>query len=415
MECSKVVKCFTFREKHRDSVELGTGTRMNPRTNRIQLLRDPTTLKYSTDDDLYVRTWVSNPQAVKKWLGFDVVASHPTDCNGDPITSVAFKLSDGTSDYYWDGYAWAPAGSSDWSTEAEVADNIETFPISSKKLQIVINLKTTDGDYTPELALIRVLYEVCIDFQSDLIYGSLIPALAEKVNPVAAHVFIVSNSSSVVNINQVKLETPYKIKGVHSVFNHSVDTTHDNDIFVTYDESSQNLILSQSIAAGQAVWINFLYEPMIAVTTSQDFNEVERIPAILFSSIDLVDANERQIDDFVRNKGQGTAWIVPAPIQGDLQITLQMLTDKAADNRRLATEVQRFFGKNPILRSTGLDEEYRLWLIDEYGDRTTTGQKEVHTSEATFRIVGVRIWNKDAYEGYLVTNPPSLDMRINPL
>lgn len=411
MRRTKLVKCFTFQEKDRPHTTLGPDTRLNPETSRIQLKADPITGEYPTDPNLYVRTRLSTPKAVKQWIGFDVTAIQHLDEDKNPLTSLGFRLSDGTGDFFWNGAAWAPAGTNDWSTEQEVADNISSFPATEQAIQVIVNLATSDPSVTPEVSLIKVLYEASIDFQEDILFRSLVPKLREEIRPIGRHVFRLNAGTSIVNLNQVKLETPYTIRGIDSVFNHTTDPLHKTDLFVSFDEVTGNITLSQTISQGQAVWIEFYYEPVVAVTTSQDFYEVERVPAILLKDIDMVNGNERQISDYVRNKGAGTAWVVPPPIQGDLQVTIEILTDKAVDNRRMMTEVHRFFGRNRFLVSTGLDERYRLWLTDEYGDRTDPSQKELHSSEATFRIVGVRVWNQDAYEESLVTGPPSFDMR----
>ena len=72
-----------------------------------------------------------SPKAVNKWFSFEIIFRFGEN---KPLvlpvrTSIGVKVKTTGDDYFWDGGAWAVAGLSDWSTEAQIRINIPTFPI----------------------------------------------------------------------------------------------------------------------------------------------------------------------------------------------------------------------------------------------------------------------------------------------
>jgi len=409
MRVKRLVKYFTFGERDRADVTLGPDTRLSFEDQDIRLIEDLTD-GFPTDDDLFVRSKLANPLSVKQWAGFDVMAINAKDNDGNDLTSVAFKLSDGTDDYYWDGGSWTIAGVSDWSPEVDIANNISTFPHTEKKLQIVINLKTTDSSVTPIVKCIKVLYHSDVEFQDDLIYRSLIPELKEQIRPFSRLILIAPTTTDTVNLDSASLDIPYTVLDVDSVFNYDTDPGLCVDLLTSYDSGTEDITLTSSVAAGTNLYVKFVYEPVIAVRTSQDYIEAGRIPAITLRDITLVETAPQQKDQYVGNKDTAEAVVVPAPLRGDLEITARILTDKDVENHVLSDELKRFFGNNKFLRSRGLDETYRLWLMEEFGDVTDISQKELHTSEVTFRIMGVFFWYEDARDDYIILRSPQFNM-----
>lgn len=417
MRVKRLIKCLGFREQDRELVTLGPRTRLNPETNRAQLAFDPILTVYgggfptaATHPDLWVKTKLTYPRAVRRWIGFEAGVIHASDPDNPTqiLTNVRFRLDNGTNEYYWNGSAWVVAAAHNWNTEQQLSDNIHLWNIRTlgQKMRVVVNLSTSDARYTPELIGVKLLYEAAIEFQEDIIFRSLVPALRKGLRPIGRTVFTAPATGTVFNLETLEIETPYNFVGVDSAFNYTSDPDLLDDLLLSYDPLSKNVTLKQSIAAGQMVFINFLYEPEVAVTTSQDFIESEKVPAVIITDLELVDTVELQQDDHVSNKGAATAVVVPAPMQGDLQGTLIAMSDKAVDNQRIWDEIKHFFANNPFLTSTGLDERYRLWLVNEYEDTTVPDQKELHSGEATFRIRNVRFWTKDAFDDFIATSKP---------
>lgn len=409
MRVKRLIKHFEFLGQNLEKVTLGTGTRLNIDEHRIQLKEVLFGVQeYPTDDNLYVKTWVTDPQSVQQWLGFEVEAVH-TLVDNQQVTSLGFRLSDGTDEYWWDGGNWV-VNTTDWNTEAEIAGNITSFPTTAKKLQIVINLKTTDKYYTPYVKCIKVLYSSDIEFKEDLVYRSLVPLLRQEIRPISDYpVELPADSNTLDLTNDFPLQTPYNITGIDSAFNHTDDPEHDTDIFQSYDSNTKIVTLSQVVSAGKVVWLRFYWEPEVAVTTSRDYTEVQKVPSIVLDDVNLIGATEYGQDEHVINKSNWQAVVVPAPLRGDLEIMANLITDKGVDQTRLADEMKKFFANNPLIKSTGLDEEYRLWLLDEYDMRTSANLGDLHTGRLRFSIVGALFYMRDSFDTYAVKEFKSTD------
>lgn len=400
MRLQKLIKEFRFSEDIRAKLTLGADVRLNPERHWLQL-KEAADGTYPLTADLQAATWISNPKSVKQWLGFDVEMLY-TKIDTVQVTSLGFKITDGTTVRYWSGAAWVTAGASNWNTEAEVAANIDTYPITKRKLGVVINLKTTNKLATPKVKAIKVLYSSDVEFQEDILYRSLVPALRAGVRPRGRLIFEALTTTDTFDLDDLGIETPYNIVDVDAAYNHTDDPNHLTDLLDTYNPSTKVVTLTASIAAGKDVWIDFLWEPEVAVTTSQDYSEVEKVPSLVLDDINLVDASVRGQPDGVVNRANGTAVTVPAPLVGDLEILAHLITDKGVDLQRFATELKRFFENNPLLTSVGTDEKYRLWVIDEFDMTTAANRGDLHTGRLRFRVVGVRYYLRDAVDGYAI-------------
>jgi len=380
-----LIKQFDFEERHRALITLGVDVRLHPQLERLQL-KENALGRYSTAADLYAKTWVANPNSVKQWLGFEAVVQHAYDDLGVPVTELNYRLGDGTDEYYWNGSTWE-VNTVDWNTEAEVADNINSFPITEKKIQVIINLVTTDETVTPLLTVVKVLYASDVEFQEDLIYKSLLPLLKSEIRPIALHPVKMPATSDTIDLNDFPLETPYNLDSIDSVYNHNDDPDHHNDLFQSYDPGTQVITLSVPIDVDKIAWIQFVYEPEVAVTTDQEYNELDKVPAVTLESIRKVKGTQFPWPaDTVANKAAGTAVRIPSPIASDVEIVMRLTTDKARDQVRLADEADEFFANNKSMISHAMDEKYDICVTSDYDSTTVPGQKGLHSGIILFRI-----------------------------
>lgn len=403
MELRSFIKLFTWEEGDRDRVTLGDGTRINPATHRAQLGSYDSDV-YPTDDDLHVKSWVANPQAVRQWQGFEADVRHKR-IDGETVTSAGFRLGDGTDEYYWDGGAWAVAGASDWNTEVEVAANISSFPATARKLQVVVNLKTTDSSATPELVCVKVLFGALLDDEiEDIVLRSLAPAL-EALRPVTRLDLKKAGADDKVKLGDYRIDTGYELLDVDAVFNETDDPDHNTDLYSSHtsnpDGTIDEITLTGAVADGKRLRLRMRYKPVVAVSTSRDYHEVEHVPSILIDSI-VYSGRELWGEDHVGNKGDGTAKVIPAPLQGRLEFDMTGVAALLVDHLRLQKKVTEFFGANHTIVSTGLDESYRLWLVDEHEHRAVSNAEDLHSWRKTFRIEDFRVWARGVEDGYLV-------------
>lgn len=402
MKVRRIPIIVEIEEKRRKDWTLDANSRLNPLSNAIELLANSNGA-YPTAADITVRSRVFNPDSVKKFVGFDVDIKNVYDPDLEvDVTGANYRLNDGTNDLYWDGGAWAAAGASDWNSEAEIANNISSFPVSSCEIQVVINPFTVDSSYTPVITEIRFLMESDLEEMEDLVWRSLIRQFRSEIRPITDHPIQLTSGGTTIDLaNDFPLETPYNIADIDSVFNYDTDPKGQVDILDSYNPTTKVITLNTSLPANTRVWIKVVYEPEVAVTTSQDYLELSKVPAVVFRDVNAVDAAEIGAKCYVRNKDQGTAVLLGMK-HVDIEMVIECVTEKQKDLQRLGQELDRFFGKNTLIKSTGLDREYSLELTQEYDGTTVATQDELHTGRFRARIMKALFFDSPAEDVFAV-------------
>lgn len=417
MRTKTLIKTFTWTADDLEDVVLGPSTRINPKTNRAQLRAVDG--GYPTTADLYVKSRLTQPKAARQWLGFEARVYHAVDESGAPLTSSVYRLDDGTNEFFWNGSSWAAASASDWNTEEEIAANIAMFSPAThdRKIRVVINLRTTDSAVTPQLEWIKILYAAQIDFQEDILYRSLIPALRQHIRPISQVVVQMPTTGATLNVSDLGLEAGYNVTGIDAVYDFDADAEsarsgYATDLLSSYNAGTGAIALTGSVDAETRLWVRFYYQPEVAISTSQDYDEPSRLPSIVLTQIVTEGMNEAPSgDDYVADKAAGSAVVVPSPQQGHLEITLMGTTEKGVDQQRLQEAINAFFLNHGLLTSEGLDEAYTLQLIDKYESIGDLGEDEIHEGRARFRICNFKRWLKDAYTDLIVTKSPTVVVR----
>lgn len=385
MRVKKIMKRLIFEEKNRSEITLGTGVRLHPQENNLQL--SSVNDLYSTDPDLYAKTWVFNPKSVIRFIGFDVIATNPKKFDGTYYTSLGYRLGDGTNEYFWNGSSWE-INTTDWNTEQQVATNISSFPITSKQLQVVINLVSTDSSYTPLVYEIIILYESNIDLQDDLFYNSVIPYL-ENVNPISDFIITLAATGNTIDLDDYPLETPYNIIDVDSCFNRTDDPNYTTDIFQSYNSTTKVITLSGSVDSGKLVLIKFIYKPVVAVSTDQEYVEVSEVPAIHILNYEVL-SNSLVIQNMsTRNKGAGTAVKALKTRQKTFEFTAAAITGSAIDQQRLQDEIRKVFDNDFLINFDGLDEDFTIYINSDFSAQTEKTNMSTYTSIFRFVIKDV--------------------------
>ena len=403
MRTRKLVKRFVFEEKNRGLVTFGSSDiRLNPQVNMIHLKKDDVD-GYPTDADIYVKTWVSNIGSLKGFLLFESVIHHQFSDDGSQITGDGYRLGDGTDQYWWNGAAWV-VDSSNWNTEQEVCENIASFPVITQNIQVIINLSTTDSKYTPFLEMIKILYSSDIEFQEDIIYGSLVKDLKENIRPITDYPVKISEDASTIDLlNDFPLKTPYNIAGIDSVFNHTLDEKHLVDIFQSWNPTTKVITLNQTLTADTVVWIRFTYEPEVAVTTNRQYTEIGKVPCIVVADVRTYDTGEGNVDETVINKATGNGTRVKAPKHKSIEFVLRCLTDKARDQTRLTDAVSEYFRQNPLIRSRGMDLRYSVISDGGFDQQDPVGQSEINVERLRLRITNALFYNRGDQDAVAVS------------
>jgi hypothetical protein len=402
MRLKRLIKRFDFTSNVRSKITLGTGVRLDVVNHYLRLV--DTNGVYSTDDDLYAKTWAANPNSVKQWLGFECVVDNFRDDNDATqiVTGVKFRLHDDANEYWYNGAAWVIDGTN-WNTEEEVANNINTFIVSSKKIGVVVNLYTEDAAKTPVVKAIKVLYSSDVYHQDDYLYRTTVRQLKQQIRPITDYPVTMSTTSAMIDLkNDYPLETPYNIVSIDSVFNDTDDPDHFTDLFQSYDDVNQVITLSSSISVGKVAWVKFVYQPEVAVTTGLEYYELDKVPALVLTNVNLINTVELSQSDSVVNKATLEAVKVLPPKRNDMEITINVITDSARDQTRMADELKRFFANNTALTSWGIDEEFRLWLLDEYDGQVGIDSNGIQAGKLRFLLVGTLYYERDAVDVHAV-------------
>jgi hypothetical protein len=392
MRLHRLIETFTFTEDDRGATTLGTGMRLHPERQRLV----PDGPPYPAAAEARTRVW--EPQSVKQWLSFQAKVAHAR-VNGEIVTAAKFRLGDGTSEYYWDGGAWAVA-TTQWSTEAELSEHISSFSATARKLQVAVRLETTDTSVAAECVELKVLWSTAVHFLEDLVYRSLVRYLRNNVHPIADQWIKPGAATATIDLDSYPLRTPYNFLDVDSVFDLTDDPEQQVNLLSSYDPGTRVITLTGSLPQDHVALVRFTYEPEVAVNTSPEYHELAKLPVIELASISLVDAAEAGQRDSVVAVHDGSAVTEFPPIQGDLEVIADAVADKGVDMHRLVEELKRALINEPTLRSTALDRRYSLWLIEEYDLRTGAGTAEMHTGRVRFRVRDVTLHVRDSVDSY---------------
>ena len=428
---NRLIKTFSFDEDIRRDLIFSDPTKIRLNTEdagntRIQLKKNVAG-DFPLDADLFIKTPLIDPQAVMKWLKFEAIVKE------DPVTFIlptdvglGFKVRTSGSDFYFDGAAWVVAGLSDWSTEAQLNDNFDTFPIATigdKKIGFIINLTTTDAKQTPEVRCLKLLGEFDIDYMEDIIYRSFIRKLHTSFRSTSLIVFRQPSTASSVDLDTLLENKGYSITGIRNVFNVTDDPLKLTDLNAGYTPGAARsdgftfepgiVDYSSPITADKRVAIAFEYVPRVFVRIGVDYQpyEIPAFPSIVIENITEVFRAGFTIErnagmsDFIRDKAALTAVKELPPETKVLRLQLAMYTNNVTDQARMITDINSFLKKDRKLLSSGSAREYSLRIFEmvnmsknqEFADNNDT-----MVNMATIEILGVEFFNDESIDVPLI-------------
>lgn len=395
------VKQFRFAEYERSRIILSSASiRLAAGENRVVLTGTRSTvtggLEYSTSDGISVLTWTSNPQAVRAWVGFQVDADYPKAPDGTNPTAITYRVSDGATERYWNGSAWVTATTNaHYNTEAEVRDNIASYPVSLRAIAFRAKLRTTDKRFTPVLRAIVVGMRVDIDLFDDLLARSVVPLLRGRQLQVRYAVRMATTASTIdLSSATYKPAANYKIVGVAAAFNLTTDPNRMTDVLSSFVVGTQVVTLIGSATVGQAVQLELLVEPEVLVAPGhQDYVEVEKVPAYVLESTDIQARVVHGVRS-VRVTGGSTAHslVQRHPFRATLTVGILLLAESTATWLRMQTTLLRLVTENAVVRSVGLDENYSMRLMNEGTYRARPNLSEAREATATLAIEDVMLY-----------------------
>lgn len=359
-------------------------------------------LNYATTGEQTVRTRVFNPQAVKQFTGFGATKTLPGPLN-DPSsttpTSITWRVSDGTTDRYWDGGAWSPATDlAHYNTEADVNTNLSTFPVTARTIQFIARLATTDKEVTPtlrDLAFGMQLGEY--DEMEDLIARTFIPYIRGRTQ--FAKDYIIENTSgapqTVFSFAQAASGPPearLTLVGADAAFNHTSDAVHDTDILASFSTVTFDLTLTTPIPAGEKVFVRLQVEPpVIFAAGDQDYIEVARAPAVVIETM-TVTGNPVSARRTVTREADGEADVLQDPYSVNVELGIVLLAEKGRSLFRLMDRGIKSANESSLLTSTALDEDFRVRTIGEGTFRMRPNLSDSRSTSMSMIIEDFLLW-----------------------
>jgi hypothetical protein len=365
--------------------------RLSPSIGEVTLKREAVSQFYSTDDDIWFRTWVTNPLAMRQIKMLQLFPNlQLTD------TSRQVRIYDGTDDYYWDGAAWSVAGAGNWNTEADFNANIEAYDVlPGRQFAITVNLKTTDREITPTVDEIRVLMSVHIDYIEDIVLRSLMPSLEGAIDPTArlTNVPAFEVDSDTIDLSEYRMNIPYTISDIAGVYDLTDDLELLYNLLDTYTPSTGIITLTSDIPAGNRPLVVIRYIPEVIFIQHQDWYEVTKVPCLLLQQLEVPQTTAYNLAarEGIVDKGTGNAVVLQEPWRATFEFRMHGLTASVVDEMRLMSRVIQYFEENPVLRSTGLDEYYRMRIEREFRDLSSPNRADQRAFWTRFSVNDVRM------------------------
>lgn len=381
---------FDFIDDNRSGLAFVGAARLNPQlragAGAVQLKADSNG-DYPTTGDHYVISEVYSPRAVRQWLGFQVDIKHALD-GETQLTGDGYRLGDGSNQYHWNGAVWAVSTVA-WNTEAQIAANISSFPVVTRALQVVCRLTTTHRGKTPILSAVRVAWIGKVEAFEDIVFRSLVPLLksVRTIMDFAIKIPIPGGLSLDVGLHVTQSGLTVDVADVEAVFNNNTDPDHYNNLLSSYNPTTGIATLGTAVPVGQYAFCRLVLRPQVAiVSTSQDYIEVERVPALQIKDIEAVASQPLSVETGIVNKGTGDAIVIPPPYRFNLRFTMIALTPGGVDLMRILRAVVELVEGNQTITSTATGERYRFWMLDEFSNTTTPQDNNLHSMQATFEI-----------------------------
>lgn len=349
---------------------------------------------YTTDDDVYVRTEQFAPGSLVSYQFIEIIGNTPKGEDGAVVTSLSMRLHTGAEAQYWNGSAWATAGAGDWNTLADFNTNLSSYTGASVAFEI--RLKTTDNRFTPSVQRVKLKwYGKPISFFNEWVYRTVVASMKAAIRPLSDYTFRAPGGTSI-DLNNFPLDAGYDITDVASVFDHTNDPGHSNDLLSSYDSGTKVITLTSAIASTDTAWVVFRYAPQIAVTTSTDYVEEAQVPSIWLTGVRNPTGGKRSVGqrgpniiDRSADPPSGASFPNPIPLL-TLDITYAVLSPGSLDLNILNEALLHWIETHPVLFSPALDTPVRVrgrTLMDWNTGRNSA--KEPVFLTGTFSLIDV--------------------------
>ncbi len=347
---------------------------------------------YSKLETIYVRTSTFAPEALTSW-GFIQFLGETDSVDGTQVTFLEARVWDGAQALYWDGAGWSAAGPDQFNTLTDFNANLSSYTGTSLALEV--RLRTTDGQFTP------VLREVClkwtgraVSFLRDWVVDTLLRSMKDAIRPVTRCVMN-HQGGDIIALSDHPPDAEWNYTDVVAVYDDESDPDRTTNLLVSYDATEGLVTLSSSVAAGVPLFVELRYAPQIAITTSSDYLEGGKSPAILVTMVNptwqgkSIGARGPAVLDVTTAVPGGTVFPNPIPMI-DVDIALATVAPTSHDLIVLNEALTSWLESHPTLRSRALDQVVKMYPGNVLDWNTAQDDvKDPRLAVATLRLANV--------------------------
>lgn len=355
---------------------------------------------YDTADDHQAQFPLINPSAVSSWDMVQVVGSVPTDDQGQVTGSIALRLHDGTTQYWWNGTAWSPATDPilHWNTAEVVNQELANWSLDNG-IGIVVKLKTDDPLYTPEVTEVRVAYTVCvIDLVEDWVYNVVLCAIQDL--EVMSDLEATSDGAGTITLALGKDYETWneRIQSVVGVWDLTTDPRRRTNLLASFDQPSKLITLTAPVPVGNKVGIVFTHKPLASIQASMDYEESAAIPSYVFTDIRALDKGQSLGSQVIINPDTDppSAIALSAPRRFDMEFTIEARAPLGIDLMRMAARLTKWFDANRVLVAPTTAQRATLQVDTTFTRTSEPNVEGLHSSTASFKLLDINVWTLDA-------------------
>lgn len=389
-----VARTFDFPPHARSLLEPSDAAKihLDAETNTLRLRAGAGGL-YSTDADLYIRGQLFWPKACHQWLTPYVWTTEPEG------TTVRYRLSDDTSDYYWDGAAWSVAGAGNWNTLQELQANIGAF--ASRKVRIVYGLATTDESVTPYVTRALLMFEAIVpSFDEEYLYRTLLRSIRDNAQAEADTSITWPGGTSTTFDPDTMEEPPGEFQEVTAAFDHTSDPDLYVDLLQSWTPGTKTVTLTQAVTQGNKVVLRLRYKPIVAFLTHPDYDEIAKLPAVAVSAFRQSLLSESPVLNYAVDRSTYEAVTVRAPRQVLYTVDLRVIASRSLDLFRLANAVETYLRRNPVLYSPALDVPVAVTVESPFDTTPRADATHRHEGSMSIQLRSAEKWIHPQEPGY---------------
>lgn len=336
------------------------------------------------DGEVLLEVWRPDARAVEALNGFSVFGEEVDSARGNQLL---YRLGNenGLQPLFYDKVTdplapvWrVPVSDDEWNTELEVDEGISSFPFDGT-LACFLKMVSGDGTTTPVFRGFYIFWEARYDPTEDIL-RSLHRKLVDEVFIHGDDVFVVDDGAT----DELFYDTPdltedegapiWRPEMPIAVYKPSEDPGLRNNLFQSFVDGVIKLVSPQE---GQLLIQYRGRLDRAHVVSDPDF-EREELPAVVINNL----TQPRKRDFLLSNRdwpeplrSKGVVRLRAAPARHDYSFQIQVPSQYALHDKKLADAVRRAFDTAEYVRSLALDEDFPLVGLENVTQVNRTGDQ----------------------------------------